>query len=81
MEVVQQRVSPGVAPLYATLKFIVWAQEMADSIDGTQRLGPDLAGLNNFPEIVSAVALYWSLAQEDAQKRRMILSLIGMCWI
>ena len=65
-------VPPGVDPLYALLRFITWGKPMADSVDGAEALQPDLAGINALsPD--SPTQLYWSLAQENTHKRRIIL--------
>lgn len=57
------------------LQFIVWDREMADGIDGAEKLKPDGGGLNNPPPILRNVKLYWRIVREDDTNRRLLLPL------
>src|SRR3984885_995541 len=70
VEVIEQRATTP--RWFDGLRFIVWDSEMSDGVDGANPLKPDLAGVNDPPEL-ARLKLYWGLAEEDERHRRLLL--------
>ena len=69
-----EKVQKGRTPLWFDgLQFVVWDRGVSDQVDGTHKVKPDLAGLNNPPKRLRGVKLYWDLLQEDETNRRFLL--------